>query len=294
MEETHVGPVWFIPGEQSGKYPFCHSFYVEGPGILIDPASSRERLIQLREDPGIEEIWLTHWHEDHLMHLDLFDDLPLSIAAEDAPPLSNLERFMDAYGMDSPDDRAYWTRVLQEQFHFRARKPAKFLRGGERISLDGINVEVLATPGHTPGHLSFLFPEEGILLLGDYDLTPFGPWYGDVESSIEGTIASVERLRRIPARIWLASHERGVFTEEPGERWDHYIRVIHERERKLLARLEEPCTLEEIVKTWIVYGRPREPEAFYVFGEQAIMTKHLEKLMKEGRVAMDGGRYRKR
>ena len=294
MEETHVGPVWFIPGEQGGKYPFCHSFYVEGPGILIDPASNRERLIQLRKDPGIEEIWLTHWHEDHLMHLDLFDDLPLCIAAEDAPPLSNLERFMDAYGMDGHDDRVYWTRVLQEQFHFRPRKPAKLLRGGERISLDGTTVEVLATPGHTPGHLSFLFPEEGILLLGDYDLTPFGPWYGDVESSIEGTMASVERLRRIPARIWLASHEKGVFTEEPGERWDRYTRVIHEREKKLLARLEEPCTLDEIVRTWIVYGKPREPKAFYAFGEQAIMTKHLEKLMKEGRVAMEGGRYRKR
>ena len=227
------------------------------------------------------------------MHLDLFDDLPLSIALEDTPPLGNLDLFMDAYGMDSQGDREYWTEVLQEQFHFRPRTPAKVLRGGERIPLDGTTVEVVATPGHTPGHTSFLFLEEGILLLGDYDLTPFGPWYGDVDSSIEGTIASVERLRHIPARIWLASHEMGVFTEEPGERWEHYIRVIHEREKRLLARLEEPCTLQEIVNTWIVYGRPREPKAFYAFGEQAIMAKHLEKLVKEGRVVFKGGKYHK-
>ena len=291
MKEQHFGAVWFIPGENGGKYPFCHSIYIEGAGVLIDPSSNRERLLQLREDPGVNEVWLTHWHEDHFMHLDLFDDLPLSIAPEDALPLAGLELFMDAYGMDNQDEREYWKRVMEEQFHFHPRKPTKLLRGGETIPLDGVTVEVVATPGHTPGHMSFLFREEGVLLLGDYDLTPFGPWYGDVDSSIEGTIASVERLRNIPARVWLASHEGGVFTEEPEELWDNYVQVIYERENKLLARLEEPATLEEIVSTRIVYRKPREPKAFYEFGERAIMGKHLEKLMNEGKVTLEGNQY---
>lgn len=291
MEEHHFGPVWFIPGEKGGKYPFCHSVYLEGAGVLIDPSSSRERLLQLREDPGVNEVWLTHWHEDHLMHLDLFDDLPLSIAAEDAPPLADLDQFMDAYGMDGQEERGYWKKVLKEQFHFRPRKPARLLRDGETIALDGLTVEVVATPGHTPGHMSFLFREAGVLLLGDYDLTPFGPWYGDVGSSIEGTMASVGLLRNIPAMVRLASHERGVFAEEPGACWDNYIQVIHERENKLLARLQEPGTLEDIVSAWIVYGKPREPKAFYEFGERAIMGKHLEKLMREGRVTLEENQY---
>jgi glyoxylase-like metal-dependent hydrolase (beta-lactamase superfamily II) len=293
LGERHFGSVWFIPGEKSGKYPFCHSVYIEGGGVLIDPSSSRERLIQLRKDPGVREVWLTHWHEDHFMHLDLFDDLPLAIAAEDAQPLRGLDGFMDAYGMDGPEEREYWKGVLAEQFHFRPREPARILRGGEAISLDGTTVEIVPTPGHTPGHMSFLFREEGVLLLGDYDLTRFGPWYGDVGSSIEGTIASVAILRNTPARIWLASHERGVFAEEPGQRWDRYIQVIHERENKLLARLEEPCTLDDVVSTWIVYGKPREPRAFFEFGERAIMGKHLEKLVSEGKVTLDGDRYRR-
>lgn len=291
IAEKRFGPVWFIPGEKRGKYPFCHSVYIEGAGVLIDPSSNRERLIDLKEGPGVREVWLTHWHEDHFMHLDLFDDLPLSIAAEDATPLASFDRFMDAYGMNSPEEREYWKKVLEEQFHFRPREPARVLKGGETISLDSITVEVVATPGHTPGHMSFLFREEGVLLLGDYDLTPFGPWYGDVDSSIEGTISSVESLRKVPARVWLASHERGVFTEEPGARWDSYIEVIHERESKLLTRLEQPGTLDDIVNAWIVYGKPREPRAFYEFGERAIMGKHLEKLLKEGRAVLEGGQY---
>jgi glyoxylase-like metal-dependent hydrolase (beta-lactamase superfamily II) len=75
-EERHFGPVWFIPGENRGRYPFCHSIYIEGARVLIDPASDRERLVQLRENPGVETVWLSHWHEDHFMHLDLFDGLP--------------------------------------------------------------------------------------------------------------------------------------------------------------------------------------------------------------------------
>ena len=96
MEEKHFGPLWFIPGENGGKYPNCHSIYMEDAGVLIDPVSDRKRLIQLREDTGVKEIWLSHWHEDHIMHLDLFDDLPLCISEMDAGPLSDMESFLDA------------------------------------------------------------------------------------------------------------------------------------------------------------------------------------------------------
>ena len=44
MRETAFGPVRFIPGPNRGKYPHCHSVYVEGDQILIDPAADRERL----------------------------------------------------------------------------------------------------------------------------------------------------------------------------------------------------------------------------------------------------------
>jgi len=292
LKERHFGPVWFIPGDNYGIYPNCHSIYIEGDGVLIDSGADRERLIQLREGPGVREVWLTHWHEDHLMHLDLFDDLPLLISEPDAPPLTDLDVFMDAYGMEDSDEREYWRFVLKKEFHFRPRRPTRFLKGEEVVPLKSGSVEVLATPGHTPGDLSFFFQTEGVLLLGDYDLSGFGPWYGDRESSIQETIRSVTRLREVPARVWLSSHERGIFEEKPGDRWDQYVAVIHERERKLIERLRTPQTLEDIVGAWILYGRRREPKAFFEFGERAHMKKHLEKLMNEGRVAKDGSFYR--
>jgi glyoxylase-like metal-dependent hydrolase (beta-lactamase superfamily II) len=289
-EEKHFGPVWFIPGENRGKYPFCHSIYIEGAKVLIDPASDRERLVQLGENPGVETVWLSHWHEDHFMHLDLFEGLPLCISEADAPPLSDLEVLMDAYGIDE-DTRDDWRPIFENQFHFRPRKATRFLRGGEVIDLGTVSVEVISTPGHTPGHLSFFFKGPEILFLGDYDLSKFGPWYGDVESSIQGTIESVEHLRHIPSKMWLTSHESGMFEEAPGRIWDEYVGVIAEREGKLLDLLEKPRTMEEIVGAWIIYKKPREPEAFYEFGERVHMKKHLERLMGQGRVALKGDKY---
>jgi len=101
----------------------------------------------------------------------------------------------------------------------------------------------------------------------------------------------MERLRRIPAKVWITSHETGIFEDEPGEIWDQYLSVIAGRERKLLDLLAIPRTLEEIVGAWIIYGKPREPKAFFEFGERVHMKKHLEKLMKEEVVVKEEEKY---
>lgn len=291
MTERRFGPVRFLPGPNRGKYPHCHSVYVEGAGLLIDPGSDRGRLQRLRAAEGVREVWLSHWHEDHIAHLDLFDDLPLFVSRQDAPMLADVEAFLDGYGMQRPDFRRHWRGLLESEFHFRPRTPAGFLAGGEVLRRGPVTIEVLHTPGHTPGHLAFHFREPDVLFMGDYDLTAFGPWYGDRDASVELTEESVARLRRVPAQVRLAGHEQGVFEAEPGRRWDDYLEVVRTRERRLVEFLEAPRTLEEIVAAWIVYGRPREPAAYYAFGEEAIMTKHLRRLMADGRVERRGNRY---
>ncbi|HUT52064.1 MAG TPA: MBL fold metallo-hydrolase [bacterium] len=292
MAEKCIGPVRFIPGENRGRYPYCNSVYIEGARILIDPASDRGRLMELRDGPGVKEVWLSHWHEDHFMHLDLFEGVPFAMPALETAPLTDPEIFMDWYGIDDPGFRNFWRQALKDTFHFRPRTPSRTFKGGEEIALPGVTVDVIHVPGHTPGHLAFLFREPGVLFMADYDLTKFGPWYGDRDSSIEDTIASVNRLRRVPARAWLTGHEHGLFESEPGELWDRYLAVIDEREEKLLAYLSEPRTIVEIVNQWIVYKKPREPKGFFEYGERALMAKHLERLIRAGSVMEEDGEYR--
>ena len=291
MIERTFGPIRFIPGENNGKYPFCHSVFVEEAGILIDPGSDRKMLTRLKEESAVRFIWLTHWHEDHFTHLDLFDDLPLFISEADAPMLSDMELFLDSYGIEDDQQIRFWREILLEKFHFKPSTPAGFLQDGQRIELGGVTVQVLLTPGHTPGHLAFYFEEPGVLFLGDYDLTKFGPWYGDRASSIPETIASVRRLRQIPATVWFTSHETGVFEEDPGQLWDNFLGVIEERENRLIDFLNSPRTIEDIVKAWIVYRKPREPKEFYAFAERAIMSKHIDLLKEKSLIVEDENRY---
>lgn len=290
MEEKNFGPIRFIPGKNRGKYPYCHSVYIEGAKILIDPASDRDRLKKLRDDEGVEQVWLNHWHEDHFMDLDLFDDLPLGIHPLDAPPLSDVETFMDAYDIRTPAFRESWRSLVTDMFHFRPRTPQTTLEEGTR-DCSGTTVDILHTPGHTPGHLGFFFRDEGVLFLGDYDLTPFGPWYGDRDSSITATINSVRKLAKIPARTWLTCHETGVFETPPGRLWSDYLAVIAARESRLLKFLSKPRSKEAIVNAWLVYRKQREPADFYRFAEWAIIKKHLAGLLDAGRVALDNGFY---
>ncbi len=126
-----------------------------------------------------------------------------------------------------------------------------------------MTVEVIPTPGHTPGHVAFYFREPKILFMGDYDLSAFGPWYGDLYSNIDQTIESINLLKSIPADAWLTGHEIGLFTETSEVLWSRYEGVIYDRESKLLALLQCPKTLDEIVEAWIVYGRRKEPEGIF-------------------------------
>lgn len=213
----------------------------------------------------------------------------------DAPPLESLETFINWYGIEKESETQLfekWSSILQEVFHFKPRKVQRFLNDREIIDFGSLTVEIIHVPGHSPGHLAFFFSEQKTLFLGDNDLTAFGPWYGDLYSDIDQIITSIKRLRKIPAETWLASHENGVFEKLDDQVWDNYLAMIDQREQKLLDYLDEPRTLDEIARAWIVYGKPIKPIEEFQFIEKLSMKKHAERLIQKGIVALEKGKYR--
>lgn len=291
--DVQLGRIRFIRGDNGGKYPFNHSVYLEGNNtcVIIDPSCSLQKLIEIKQKDGVEQVWLSHWHEDHMGFLNLFDGCTLRISERDFPPLTSMEIFLDWYGIKEKQLRELWGNIMLNNFNYRPRKEALFLQNEEVIDLGSFKVQVIATPGHTPGHLSFFFPDEEMLFLGDYDLTSFGPWYGDVYSSIEQTIESIHRLKAIRARRWIASHNTGLFEENPGKLWDDYENVIYLREEKILEFLNQPKALEKILAAWLIYGKPREPREFFEFNERVLLVKHIEYLERQGKIILDNNQY---
>jgi hydroxyacylglutathione hydrolase len=41
------------------------------------------------------------------------------------------------------------------------------VEGGERLTVAGLDVDVILTPGHSPGHVTYAIEDEGVLLSGD-------------------------------------------------------------------------------------------------------------------------------
>jgi hydroxyacylglutathione hydrolase len=292
MDTRRFGSILFIPGSGGARYPHCNSLFIDDEvKVLIDPGSDEACLRDLASRRRVDVLLDTHYHEDHTAFNHLFPDAALWVHEAEAPCHRSYQTFLEYYGLQESPYRKEWDEFLLGKFHFRERIPARELKDGDILDFGRTRAQVVYTPGHTIGHICLFFPDEGILFLADYDLTPFGPWYGDSCSDIGQTIDSMNRLLGIPAGIYITGHQLGIVEKGFKGLAEAYLDVIGQREVKLLEFLASPRTLDEIVNRWIIYGRERKPRYFFELGEREMMRKHLERLVAEGRLKTKAGRY---
>jgi glyoxylase-like metal-dependent hydrolase (beta-lactamase superfamily II) len=105
----------------------------------------------------IVRIALTHAHSDHIGSLDsLAAALPgaeVIISEREAPLLNRDKTVRDG----EPLDR------VRGSFPAAATSPARTVQDGEFVG----SLRVIATPGHTPGHVAFIDTRDGTLYAGD-------------------------------------------------------------------------------------------------------------------------------
>ena len=281
-----------VEGGKGGRYPYSHSLYVrDGGGILVDCGSDLEEIRRLREREGLSAILLTHYHEDHFLFLREFPEVEVWASEEDTPALESLPVLLSWYGVAGTESEEFFRDLLVGKFHFEPRRVSRRISDRERIRF-GRNLEAVAivAPGHTPGHLCLHFPSEGVLFLADYDLSAFGPWYGDEPGDIGQFRESARMLADIGAKIHLVSHEEPVHPGDISRKVEEYLSVIDRREETLREFLAEPRTMEEIVDRRIVYGEGRDGP-WFDYGERALMGKHLAGMISRGEAVLSGSRY---
>ncbi|WP_407651806.1 MBL fold metallo-hydrolase [Bombella saccharophila] len=132
-----------------------------GRAVIIDPGGESTRLAQEAEALHVEAILLTHGHLDHVGGAAELKRLLEARQSNEVPILGPVK------------DDLFLLQHVEEQAAslglggMKNVKPDRFLKDREVLSFLGCEFEVAHIPGHTPGHVVFLLPEEKIALTGD-------------------------------------------------------------------------------------------------------------------------------
>jgi len=158
----------------------------------------------------------------------------------------------------------------------------KRVNDGDIISLGGIDLEVIHTPGHNPGHMCLYIRSKRILFSGDHVLakttTALQPPWGDMTQYIE----SLRKLLNYDIKLMLPAH--GPPITEPRKRIEELIQHRLEREQQVFETLKQG---KATVKTITSEIYP-ELSGFLLAVAKGQTYAHLLKLQKEGKVSSKG------
>ena len=132
----------------------CHFAIRDGQAIVIDPGDEAPRLLEAIDALGVEvaAILLTHTHFDHV---GAVAPVARATGAEvwcpelEVPVLADIMTYVPWPGFGP----------------FESYDADHTVAGGETLSLGGMEFEVLFTPGHSPGHVTYAVP--GAIFSGD-------------------------------------------------------------------------------------------------------------------------------
>ena len=180
--------------------PFATNCYVVSEGSeawVIDPACRAEveqqALLQYLETEGLEvkALVATHGHLDHLWGAPWACqqwNLPVWMHEADIPMAQAMQEQYDLFGIRQKAV-PFETASLTDHFADRPASPDRIQTG----------LQIIHTPGHTPGSVCLYWEKEGILLSGD---TLFCMGYGRTDLPGGNTaelIASLEYLFSLPS-----------------------------------------------------------------------------------------------
>ncbi|HIG12105.1 MAG: MBL fold metallo-hydrolase [bacterium] len=128
-----------------------------GQGVVIDPGGDLDVVQLALGDHRIDtcKVLLTHGHLDHA---GAAGELARQLAVPLEGPAIEDEFWLQAL----PEQAATYGLPAAEVVH-----PDKWFCGGDSVSFGELTLEVLHTPGHTPGHVVYFEPDSKIAVVGD-------------------------------------------------------------------------------------------------------------------------------
>jgi len=269
----------------TGFFNTCHGLLVAGRRpVLIDGNAGRENLERLIRQFGVHEHLATHFHLDHAIQVGFMIERlegRVRVSAAEHPYFASLDYFIAHTGLGQNGLAKIWTGIAKGAYGWLDSPAAGVFGPGEVLEFDRNRFEVIALPGHSPGHVGFWEPREKILFAVDVGLDRFGPWYGFTHCRLEEYLASIEELRRYPARLLLGSHSDPVTEADIPGAIAGLKDKIEQRHQAILRAVEKlGSRAEDLVNQGLIFPKDyRVPEpwpAVFHFWERTLIERHLE------------------
>ena len=156
---------------------------------------------------------------------------------------------------------------------------------GDILDVGGVPLEVIHTPGHTSDSICYYIRESGILFSGDV-IVGFGtPVIDAPDGDIAQYIDSLRKLLNFPVRLICPGH--GPLVREPERKIRELIAHRLEREQQVLSYLMQG----KRSVTDLIAGIYPELDQRLVDLARKQVQAHLDKLAREGKVAVTGEEY---
>ena len=187
-----------VLGIKFGYHPFAkpsmftYIYFIDG--LLIDTGQSRARkkILQETASLGIDQILLTHYHEDHTGNVDVIKakhNCPVYASALCCDVMKNPPRISLAQKLTWGDRNAY----------------LDILPIAEAIQTKKFRFEIIPIPGHAPDMVALYEPQKKWLFSADLYINSYISFFMDNES-IAQQIESIRSILQLDFDTMFCSH----------------------------------------------------------------------------------------
>lgn len=134
----------------------CYIVYNESNALIFDPGGNPEKVIHFLESKHVkpQAILLTHAHFDHIG------------GVEALRKHFNIDVYLHENEADWLEEPSLNRSTAFTRSEVRTAAPEQLLKTG-KMKLSTFEFEVIHTPGHSPGSVSFIFADAGFIISGD-------------------------------------------------------------------------------------------------------------------------------
>lgn len=278
-----IGPLMILEGPNHSKVPFSRSLYMNSRDkVLIDTGANPTELRALNDQHGVQLIINTHYHPDHTLHNHLFPNVEKWINPLEFETIQSIEgiaRGNGVYQEWGQEGVEALRKHMPEEWVQNLGEISGTYQYEEEYNFSGVKVNFLHTPGHTEGYSSPYFPDLGVVYVGDFDMTSFGPWYFGMDGDINAFIESGRRLLELDADTYITGHQKGIFTKQEFiMAMEKFLAIIDQRDETIEKYASQGMNFEELTNIGIFYPKKILSTMILRTWERSGIRKHLQRL----------------